>query len=119
MHVLRAAEGLGHVATARAEVLLVEDVERGAVFLRQLRQANAGDRHRTVCAARGVARPDVRGKRIEISHSRATYIFSGVLTPTMVKALAMTWRVALASARRAKWMGSVSSSAFGRTWHWS
>ena len=70
MHALRRAERGGHVAAPRAEVVFVEDHERGAVFLGELRERNPGDGDDPVFFPLGAARPHVRGHVVEICHGR-------------------------------------------------
>ncbi|MCY1562323.1 hypothetical protein D9M68_996960 [compost metagenome] len=54
------AEGAGHVAATRAEVVLVDDEQRGAVLLGKFTDLDTREGHFTVVAARSVARPHLR-----------------------------------------------------------
>ena len=70
MHALRCAERGGHVAAPRAEVVFIEDHERGAVLLGELGKRDPGDGDNAVLFPLGAARPHVRGHVIEICHGR-------------------------------------------------
>ena len=54
------AEGAGHVTAARAEVVLVDDEQRGAVLLGKFTDLDTREGHFTVVATRSVARPHLR-----------------------------------------------------------
>ncbi len=60
VHLRRRTEGLRDLPAAGAEVVLVDDEQRGAVLLGELGHRDAGDAHDAVLAARRVARPTRR-----------------------------------------------------------
>ena len=133
--VLAAAERRGDLAAARPEVVLVDDEDRGAELVGDVGDLHTGDRHNTVVAANGVARPHIRRERQQLIRRLRTWrgayvvdflgvpgtggmrvhIRSGAVTPRMPRPFSMTWRVAWHSASRAVCSSLGSSSPCGRT----
>ena len=137
VHVRTTAECRCDLAAPRPEIRFVDDEKWRAVLLRQPVQRDTGDTDDSVVAADRVVRPDVRCQLQKFVCRRGSrwnagvmelfgvpwagrvgvHIRSGARTPRMANPLAMTWRVAWHSARRAvcSWLGS--SSPCGNTRH--
>ena len=135
VHVLRRAEGSGHLPAAPAEVVLVDDEQRGAVGGRELAHVHPGQGDHAVLAPAGAARPHLdrqlghRGGRrgavgtvlgrghVGVPWTRGVrpHIRSGALTPSRASPVARTCRVAAHRARRAEFSGAGFSSPGGST----
>ena len=135
VHVLRCAEGGGHLPAAPAEVVLVDDEQRGAVGGREVAHVHPGQGDHAVLAPAGAARPHLdrqlghrgggRGAvgtvvgRGHVGVPRTCgvrpHIRSGALTPSRASPVAKTCRVAAHRARRAECSGAGSSSPCGST----
>jgi hypothetical protein len=63
VHVAPTAEGRGDLTAPAAEVVLVDDEQRGAVFGGQIGHRDAGDRDLPLGSANKVAGPHFRGQR--------------------------------------------------------
>ena len=110
VHVAAAAECRGDLATTAAEVVLVDDEQRGAVLGGQVGHGHTGDRHLTIGITNKVAGPDIRCEQQRIGGglrprrgaavvdflgvARAggvsVHIRSGADTPRIVRPLAIT-----------------------------
>jgi hypothetical protein len=135
VHIGATPERGGHVAAAAAEVVLVDDEERGAVLRGQFGYCNARHQDLSVVAAKNVARPHIRRQRqrgVGALRSRRevgvvdllgmpgtgrvdVHIRSGAVTPRIAKPFPITCRVASHNASRARFRSPDCSSPCGRT----
>ncbi len=137
VHVGSPTEGGGRLLAAGAEVVLVDDEQRGAVLPGQFGDGDSGDGGHPALVTSGVAGPHIRGQTQQfVSRLRArraadlpgvlgvpgaggvhVHILSGALTPRMASPLAMTWRAAWHNASRAVFRSVGCSSPWGRIRH--
>ena len=135
MNVGTAAERRSHLPTAAPEVILIDDEQRCPELLGEIGHGNAGDVDHTVGTTGKIARPDVRRQRKHVCGSLRprrqpavldlprmprscrmdVHIRSGAETPRIASPLAITWRVAAHSARRARCRSLGGSSPCGST----
>ena len=132
VHALGAAEGVGEILAAAAEVGLVDHHQRGAVGQRQIPDVGAGQAERAVVVAGRAARPDVRVQQVQVGRSALRrpvgvqlagawsrrmrpHIRSGAVTPSTARPLASTCWVAAHSQSRATVASVGGSSPIGST----